>query len=596
MKFQTLLLSAALLSTAAADPLMPLGDEFNDAATLSRWTDLDETEGWVLSTEESADINTSAPGHFRIVPKAMGWFMHLRGVLFYKEITGDFIATMKVRVLSRHNPGNPLEAPNRLFSLTGIFIHEPRPFITHAAPNPYRTDAVWPPSSFGSDFVSGTENYIFLSYGTAGNPGTRQFEIKTTRNSDSRLYYGATGVPQTNNEAWMQLVRVGNTVVCLRKYAENGAWIVENRYPNTNDLPFPAFGPTLQVGITAYTDWQNSEPYYNNNNPQTAWHFNYARPTAGQPDLISDTDYFRLQRPDPALTEAVLQGMSVSYTQRVNLPVTNPTVSLSASPAAAPYLGDNANVPLGSVAFGTPSFSGREGGSIAVTVTRSGASLNRPLSLAWQTAHGTADGSDYTPQSGTLAWAANDPAEKTILIPATADSTVEGSETLSLTLSGLSGPATFPASAPQISAPLTITEHPFDAWRATQFGTNANAPHAAANADADRDGLDTLMEYAFQTHPLTSTDTARLPATVMESGRAGIRFTCPVTPGVRLEVQQSSALGTWQPVATRAPSSSTWSPPAPGFDLLSGPAANEVRVLAPAGSARLFLRLAAVME
>lgn len=591
-----LLLSAALLGTAAADTLMPLGDEFNDAATISRWTDLDETEGWVLSTEESADINTSAPGHFRIVPKAMGWFMHLRGVLFYKEITGDFVATMKVRVLSRHNPANPLEVPNRLFSLTGIFIHEPRPSITQAAPNPYRTDAVWPPASFGSNFISGTENYIFLSYGTAGNPGTRQFEIKTTRNSDSRLYYGATGVPQNNNEAWMQLVRVGNTVVCLRKYAENGSWIVENRYPNTNDLPFPAFGPTLQVGITAYTDWQNSEPYYNNNNPQTQYHFNYARPTPGQPDMISDTDYFRVQRPDPALTEAVLQGMALSYTQRFNLPVTNPTVALTASPAAAPYLGDNANVPLGTVAFGAPSFTAQEGGTITVTVTRGGASLQRPLSLAWQTASGTADSSDFTPQSGTLTWAANDPAQKTLLIPATADTLVEGSESLSLTLSTLSGPATFPASAPEISAPLTITEHPFDTWRAAQFGAQANTPAAGPNADADHDGLDTLMEYAFQTHPLTSQDTAVLPTMVQESGRSGIRFSIPATPGVRLEIQRSDSLGGWQPVATRAPGTTTWSPPAPGFDLLTGPAANDVRVLAPAGSSRLFLRLAAVVE
>lgn len=591
-----LLLSAALLSTAAADTLMPLGDEFNDAATFPRWTDLDETEGWVLSTDESADINTSAPGHFRIVPKAMGWFMHLRGVLFYKEVTGDFVATMKVRVLSRHNPANPLEVPNRLFSLTGIFIHEPRPFITQAAPNPYRTDAVWPPSSFGSNFVPGTENYIFLSYGTAGNPGTRQFEIKTTRNSDSRLYYGATGVPQNNNEAWMQLVRVGNTVVCLRKYSETGTWIVENRYPNTNDLPFPAFGPTLQVGITAYTDWQNSEPYYNNNNPQTQYHFNYARPTAGQPDMISDTDYFRVQRPDPALTEAVLQGMALSYTQRFNLPVTNPTVALSASPAAAPYLGDNANVPLGTVAFGAPSFSGQEGGSIAVTVTRSGASLDRPLSLAWQTSSGTADSSDFAPQSGTLTWAASDPAQKTILIPASADTLVEGSESLSLTLSTLSGPATFPASAPEISAPLTITEHPFDVWRAGQFAAQANSPGAAPNADADHDSLDTLMEYVFQTHPLTSQDTAVLPAVVQESGRSGIRFTIPATPGVRLEIQRSDALGGWQSVATRAPGSTTWSTPAPGFDLLTGPGADEVRIFAPAGASRLFLRLAAVLE
>ena len=141
-----LLLSAALITSASADTLQPLGDEFNDAATFSRWQDLDDVEGWVLSTEESADINTSAPGYFRIVPKAMGWFMHLRGVLFFKNVTGDFIATTRLRVLSRHNPLNPLEVPNRQFSLTGIFIHEPRPFITHAAPFPYRTDAVWPPA------------------------------------------------------------------------------------------------------------------------------------------------------------------------------------------------------------------------------------------------------------------------------------------------------------------------------------------------------------------------------------------------------------------------------------------------------------------
>ena len=190
---------------------MALGDEFNDAATFSRWQNLDDVEGWVLSTEESADINTSAPGYFRIVPKAMGWFMHLRGVLFFKNITGDFIATTRLRVLSRHNPANPQEVPNRQFSLTGIFIHEPRPFITHAAPFPYRTDAVWPPASFGSDFVPNTENYIFLSYGSAGNAGTRQFEIKTTRNSNSILYYNTTGISQATNEAWMQLVRVGNT-------------------------------------------------------------------------------------------------------------------------------------------------------------------------------------------------------------------------------------------------------------------------------------------------------------------------------------------------------------------------------------------------
>ena len=594
MRLPFIIFLGALLSTAVADTLMPLGDEFNDAATLPRWRDLDETEGWVLSTEESADINTSAPGHFRIVPKAMGWFMNLRGVLFYKEITGDFIATMKVRVLSRHNPANPGEAPNRLFSLTGIFIHGPRPFITRAAPNPYRTDAVWPPASFGSDYVPNTENYIFLSYGTAGNPGTRQFEIKTTLNSDSRLYYGATGVNQAGNEAWMQLVRVGNTVVCLRKYAENGAWIVENRYPNTADLPLPAFGPTLQVGITAYTDWQNSESSYNSG-IQNIYHFNYARPTAGQPDLISDTDYFRLQRPDPALTEAMLQGMSVSYVQRWVLPVTNPVVLLSASPAAAPYLGDNANVPLGSVNFGALSFSGLEGGNIEVTVTRSGAGSSRPLSLSYQTIPGSAGAADFTAQSGTLTWAAGEPAEKTVLIPVTSDAAVEGNETLSLTLTGLDGPATFPGSAPGITAPLTITEHPFDQWRAAQFGTDAGTPAAAAGADPDNDSVENLMEYIFGTFPLAGGDTGVLPAHFRESGCSGIRFSCGVTPGVRLEVQQSITPGVWLPVAVRAAGADTWSVALTDYSVLPG-GGNEVRILAPVSARRLLLRLAAVLE
>src|SRR5204863_4896298 len=94
---------------AAGDTLQPLGDEFNDAATLARWKDLDVVEGWVASTHESADINTSTPGRFRIVPIAWGWYMHVRGALFFKEVTGDFIATTRLRVFSRHNAANPME-------------------------------------------------------------------------------------------------------------------------------------------------------------------------------------------------------------------------------------------------------------------------------------------------------------------------------------------------------------------------------------------------------------------------------------------------------------------------------------------------------
>jgi hypothetical protein len=329
------LLMAGLCETTA-DELAPLSDEFSNPSTFQNWTDLVQEEGWVAPSYEIANINTTTSGHFHIVPAANTWFANLRGLLFFKEIEGNFIATTRLRVLSRHNPADPTEVPNRSFSLTGIFAHAPRN-ITQAAPSPYTTNAVWPPGDFGSDYVENTENYIFLSYGSAGNPGTRQFEIKATRNSDSRLYFDSTGIDQNETDAWLQMVRVGDTVVCLRKHSSSGNWIVENRYPNP-DHPFPAFGSNLQVGLTAYTDWPTAAPFHSGG-VETSYHFNYAPPTNGQPDLISQVDYIRFRRPDTNLTESVLQGMSVSYDPNTDT-TADPPVFLSASPSAASYLGD----------------------------------------------------------------------------------------------------------------------------------------------------------------------------------------------------------------------------------------------------------------
>ena len=331
----------ASVSIVVADDIAPLSDEFDDASTFANWQDLGLVEGWTTPSYQVADIDSTETGRFHIVPGAISWFNHLRGLLLFKEITGDFVATMRVRVLSRHNPADPTEVPNRSFSLTGIFVHAPRG-IEQAAPDPYTTDAVWPPEDFGSDYEAHTENYIFLSYGTAGQPGTRQFEIKATRNSNSRLYFNDTGIDQSETEAWLQMVRVGDTVVCMRKHSIDGPWLVENRYPNA-DHPFPDFDETLQVGITAYTDWETASPF-SSGGVESSYHFNYAPPQNGSPDLISQVDYYRLQRPDPALTEAVLQGMSVSYDPVGNF-TADPPVLLTASPAASPYLGDNANTP-----------------------------------------------------------------------------------------------------------------------------------------------------------------------------------------------------------------------------------------------------------
>ncbi|NNM28168.1 MAG: hypothetical protein HKO57_01490, partial [Akkermansiaceae bacterium] len=130
-------------SLAGADDLAPLSDEFDDSASIAAWQDLGVVEGWGTPSYEMADINTTAPGRFHVVPGALTWFNHLRGLLFFKEVSGDFVATLRVRILSRHNPGDPEEPPNRSFSLAGILVHGPRA-ITQAAPDPYTTNAVWP--------------------------------------------------------------------------------------------------------------------------------------------------------------------------------------------------------------------------------------------------------------------------------------------------------------------------------------------------------------------------------------------------------------------------------------------------------------------
>ncbi len=533
-------LAFALLALAPcrADDIQPLGDEFGDAATFSRYQEHGALEGWGANHVESANINTSTPGHFRIVPSTTGWYEHLRGTHFSKNVTGDFIATTHVFVYSRQNPSGPLFPSIRLYSLGGILIREPRA-ITHAAPVPYTTSAVWPPQNFGSDWTPGDENwantsetvgkgenYIFLSLGTAGNAGTRQFEIKDTRRSRSELYYSTNGVGGSN-EAWLQIVRVGNTVVCMRKHSAAGPWIVENRYPNA-DHAFPQFGATLQVGITAYTDF-NSVVAYEAGGPSTQFHANYIN-IPGQPDLVLDVDYMRLQRPNPALTEAMLQGMSVSYNPATNQ-TANPPTNLTASPVAATHLGDNANTPLGSAAFAASAISVNEtAGTATLTVTRSGASTNLPLSVQYTTGNGTATaGADFTGTGGTLSWGASDVASKLITIPLAAnDGLAEGDENFTVTLSQLDGPATFAASAPTIAATVTIQDAPLDAWRLAEFGAAANDANAQPTGDFDLDGQTNMIEFALKTPPKVP---GALPFAISSVTAEAILVTYPVNVG-----------------------------------------------------------------
>jgi choice-of-anchor B domain-containing protein len=102
----------------------------------------------------------------------------------------------------------------------------------------------------------------------------------------------------------------------------------------------------------------------------------------------------------------------------------------------------------GRVGFAELSLAAAESaGTVNVRVQRT---LGRvgAVSVQYATAGGSAtEGADYTAASGTLSWSAGDLADKIIAIPVADDTSVEGAETLIVTLSALTGGSTLDGSS-----------------------------------------------------------------------------------------------------------------------------------------------------
>jgi hypothetical protein len=200
-----------------------LTDEFDNAATLTNWTRIEQAESWPNDPLQTWNINTATPGSMTMIPHTVTWFRDYRGPLVFKPVTGDFAITASVRATGRDG----VSVPSSQFSLAGLMLRTPRSI----------TPATWTP---------GGENYVFLStgYGFA-NPARFQYEVKTTIDGDSQLVLSDAPGP----ESVMQVVRIGPHIICLRQPL-GGAWVVHARY-RRDDMP-----ATVQAGLFAYTDWQ----------------------------------------------------------------------------------------------------------------------------------------------------------------------------------------------------------------------------------------------------------------------------------------------------------------------------------------------------
>jgi hypothetical protein len=112
--------------------------------------------------------------------------------------------------------------------------------------------------------------------------------------------------------------------------------------------------------------------------------------------------------------------------------------------------------PAGSISFVSSAASLAEnGGTLSIAVRRTGGSFG-PAAALCITSNGSAtSGTDYTAVSQTLNWANGDAANKTCAIPILDDTTYEGTETFTVSLSNVSGASLGTPS----SATVTINEN-----------------------------------------------------------------------------------------------------------------------------------------
>jgi hypothetical protein len=215
---------AEVATSQPVDDLAPLSTTFTNAESLTGWTQL-QIPGFAQPWNPLRFEGNSLV----IQPRSSGWFEDMMGGHLYREITGNFIVTTRIRVT-----GTTAAIPQTAFSLAGLFVRAPRPQLT--ADN-------WQP---------GKENWMFLSVGSASPAGTSQFEIKTTTDSLSSLQFSP--APQ----GWMQLriARHGELFTLLHKAEGAAQWTVLEQFIRP-DLP-----QTLHVGITAYADWDSVAPIY----------------------------------------------------------------------------------------------------------------------------------------------------------------------------------------------------------------------------------------------------------------------------------------------------------------------------------------------
>lgn len=189
----------------------------------------------------------------------------------------------------------------------------------------------------------------------------------------------------------------------------------------------------------------------------------------------------------------------------------------------------------------------KSGASVQFTVTRTAGSTG-PVSVGWQTADGSAvAGTDYVAASGTLSWTDGDTAAKTITVTSLNNPVIGPGKTFQVLLQNPTFGATFGG---PVAAVAYLEENYYNQYLYNAFGAGANNPNlAGATADADFDGLGTLLEYVLGANP-NAPSAASVPVLGMTSVSGQIYQTLTFTrstdvPDATCTVQRTLDLQTW---------------------------------------------------
>ena len=248
-------LAAAAQPAASNDDLQGLSDEFGDEKSLANWKQFHEAEGW-RSMIKSIDVNKTTAGSLTLEPSVAGWFEEYQGAYIFKEVTGNFFVSARVKTRGRET-----EMPTMLWSLAGLMVRAPRPDSTKDK---------WQPRG---------ENWLFFTTGVADPVTQPVFESKTTGNSKSNLKL------RPAKTGWVELgiARVRSAFILVYRFDGETKWTVHERF-HRRDLP-----RTLQVGINAYSGGYTHEE-------QDPFKFNTMQSKNGKADLVLNVDYMRFRR------------------------------------------------------------------------------------------------------------------------------------------------------------------------------------------------------------------------------------------------------------------------------------------------------------